>query len=627
MPQHSKEPFWKQRSEGQLPALKSTSIIRELIFYDTETYVHMLEDKSFIFPFRLGFATYIHLDKDYKPAKRQDKELWKIQDFEDFILSKMRPKKTLYIFAHNQAFDIRVLELPQRLQALGFEVDLPVVNMRTFFWHIKSDKGNLVFVDTANYAVSTVENLGVDMGYPKLSVDFDTVTNKDLMTYCHRDVKIIEEFILNLIDFINVHELGSFKVTLASLALSAYRTKFMTRKPHIHVHENSLWLERKAYYGGRTEAWYIGVKTGEKFYAVDVNSMYPWAMTLDNLPIRLAAYTTRGSIDELRTLLPNFFVIAKVKLATLENVYPLKIRGKLMFPTGEFLTYLCSPELEYAIEHNDIKEVYDMSIYFRAPVFKDFVNYFYSLRLQYTAEHNSSWRFITKIFQNSLYGKFAQLEPHRDIIGTCEPDEFGVLHGFNSHKQYRYKEVKWLGSIYKEYKEGETRFSFPGLSAAITAHSRMQLYRYALISGKENVFYMDTDSLIINELGYKRLSNHIDQTQLGKLKLEAVSSRLIIYGAKDYRIVGKLARKGVKKTATRLSKNTFEQLQFQGFTAYLNTPGFSPPIAQTRKRTRRLYYDMGVILENGRVTPHVLSYQNGEHQFLTDSRFHPLRQD
>ena len=612
MSKKTKIPSWKVRREGSLKTLNSNSIIREMIFYDTETFQQVESDGEITFPFRLGYAVYISLDKFNKIKRIEEKELWKIGDFVDFIHSKLRKKKTLYIFAHNQQFDTRVLHLPFVFKDLGYKVELPIINMRTFIWKIATEHGNMTFLDTANYAVSTVDNLGIDMGYPKLKVDFETINDIDLMRYCKRDVEIIKEFILNLLSFIDEHKLGSFRNTLASLSLSAFRTRFMDRPPHIHTNQRALSLERDSYFGGRTEAWFIGYKTNQDFYALDVNSMYPYVMAYDKLPIRLFNYIENPFLHELKTLMENFYCIAKVKLNTDENCYPLRDKGKLLFPKGEFITTLSHPELENALENDHITKIYELTTYYTAPIFREFVNYFYDLRQEYTKAGNMSWRFITKIMLNSPYGKFAQQEPHREYIGIDPDNLFAINHGLNYEDRIRFKETTWFSEIFLEYKKGETTFSFPGLSSAITAYGRMLLWEYIKIAGQNNVFYMDTDSLIVNAKGYKNLADYIDSHTLGLLKIEAHSTRLIIHGAKDYRMRGKKVRKGLKKSATRLDKNLWSQLQFEGMLAWLNKMYYLEPSARYTTKRRRQSYNKGVKQSDGFIIPHCYQVEYGK---------------
>jgi hypothetical protein len=54
----------------------------------------------------------------------------------------------------------------------------------------------------------------------------------------------------------------------------------------------------------------------------------------------------------------------------------------------------------------------------------------------------------------------------------------------------------------------------------------------------------------------------IDQTELGKLKLEEIGD-VQLFGAKDYVFNGKVKLKGVKHDAQKLPDGTYRQWQFQ----------------------------------------------------------------
>ena len=84
-----------------------------------------------------------------------------------------------------------------------------------------------------------------------------------------------------------------------------------------------------------------------------------------------------------------------------------------------------------------------------------------------------------------------------------------------------------------EQTENNTEQAFVAISSFITSYSRMLLIKYLKQAKRENVYYMDTDSLITNKEGYTNLINEIDTYQLGKLKLEGVGS-CQVYAPKFY---------------------------------------------------------------------------------------------
>jgi hypothetical protein len=82
------------------------------------------------------------------------------------------------------------------------------------------------------------------------------------------------------------------------------------------------------------------------------------------------------------------------------------------------------------------------------------------------------------------------------------------------------------------------------------------------LAGWENVLYMDTDSLIVGEKGFKRLECARDNLRLGHLKVEGVTTNLEILAKKAYRFGGRDTIKGIKKKAERISIDTYSQEYF-----------------------------------------------------------------
>ena len=159
---------------------------------DTETYIVENDNGVTEFPLRLGVAIYIRLNHENKIVQREQTIFHTNNEFLDFVLDHCCSKQKLWCFAHHSAFDVRVLDLPTLVHERGFTSTPPIINDRVFIWDIKTSKNTITFLDTANYGVHSVDQLGKDMGYAKQSVDFNTVSEADLINYCIRDTEILE---------------------------------------------------------------------------------------------------------------------------------------------------------------------------------------------------------------------------------------------------------------------------------------------------------------------------------------------------------------------------------------------------------------------------------------------------
>ena len=192
---------------------------------------------------------------------------------------------------------------PERYNARGWETEPPIINNRVFLWSGKTDNGKFMYVDTANYGVSSVEQLGVDMGILKQEVEFKTATQTQLFDYCQTDVEILEKFILEYLHYLRDKNLGSYGLTFASQALITFRHKFNHSSIHIHNNQSAIALERGAYYGGRVECYKIGIYNGAEYFYVDINSMYPTIMQNSPVPTKLRGYTEDIPLAYLKTRL------------------------------------------------------------------------------------------------------------------------------------------------------------------------------------------------------------------------------------------------------------------------------------------------------------------------------------
>jgi hypothetical protein len=299
--------------------------------------------------------------------------------------------------------------------------------------------------------------------------------------------------------------------------------------------------------------------------------------------------------------------MAQVAITSEQNFYPLKQDGKLIFPIGNFVTFLCGNELKMAIENKHIAHIYNVTCYNQSNFFKYYVDYFYKVRQQYKREGNEVFTYITKRFLNSLYGKFGQ-RMDTIFMEDDQPDSkysSESLYDTDTGKRWKQTQIGTKRRIYQEGTE-EAFNSFPAICAAITANARTLLQQYIIKAGEGNVFYCDTDSLFVNQAGYDNLKREINETKLGKLGVDKEGTLVMIHGAKDYSWNGKETIKGVNKTAKKVIGGVYDTFQFPGMKAELRK-GVSDnyKILKIRKILSR-EYNKGVVKNVGFVTPIVL---------------------
>jgi hypothetical protein len=591
------------RREGLIPNLKQNKYPRRVLVLDTEAFrgevINGVEAQSF----RLGVIRYMLLDNDLTIIDNGYERFTSSNGLADYVSSFARKDKVSYVYAHNLKYDLQLSGLLTRLLDQGWKISLFVLDDPPSFIRLKRGRLSLLFVDTFNYWQTSVKQMGLQLGKDKFIMPEEKDTDQSLFEYCRRDVDILAEYLLAFYRFLLQNDLAGLGLTLASQAFRSYRHRFMSHPIYLHNDKEATLLERDSYTGGRVEAFYIGSKSGGDYFKLDVNSMYPYVMKEQLYPYEFVSYAEGLSLQQLSRLMQKYYVIAEVEVKTDRNLYPIRRAHKLIFPIGSFIACLHHGELEQALAHDEIRGAKRVVIYNQADIFSSYVDFFYNLKLQAEDRKDSVARYQAKILLNSLYGKFGQRSVVSKLYDNPQGLSYSRVTGFSESLGYNV-EVNYIGSqIEVRYKAGESVYSFPAISGGVTAYARLYLYRLMDQAGLANVFYIDTDSLIVNLEGYHRLKSLIHPSNLGSIKLESQASQFSIFGAKDYIFGEEVKHKGLPKAARPLNDTTWEYEQFRGAKSWISQGLPEGVEIYTRIKERKSLYDKGIITSSGEVLP------------------------
>ncbi|GAI73470.1 unnamed protein product, partial [marine sediment metagenome] len=125
-------------------------------------------------------------------------------------------------------------------------------------------------------------------------------------------------------------------------------------------------------------------------------------------------------------------------------------------------------------------------------------------------------------------------------------------------------------------------------------------------AGRDNVFYCDTDSLMVNKAGYDNLEPELDRLILGKLKLENTTFKLEIHGLKDYVFGTKVVIKGISKLSKKLKEGVYETYQSVGIKTGLHRKELNEVLWKRRVKHLSRVYKKGTVTSSGKVEPLVL---------------------
>lgn len=584
---------------------KSLAVPRHIIFFDTETEQVESDDGCITHRLKLGWACY------YRKAepRRAEQLIWffftKPSVFWQWVYAHAPNKAKLWVIAHNLDFDFTVVEGWRYLQVANYHCRFFHCSGSCTLISVRRKGSSVMFVDSLNWFRESLKVIGDRIGLPKLDIDFDTCTFEELSIYCRRDVEILLKQFKEFAHFLTSNHISRVCYTLGSTAMAAYLFGSYYETIYIHNNAEAIDLERQSYRGGRTECFYIGELKNGPYYFLDVNSLYPFVMREHLYPVKYEKIIHTCSISGLSDILQEHRVIASVMVSSDESLYALR-RKRTIFPVGKFSVVLTSGELSYALAAGHIADIETIVVYKQANIFKTFVDKFYKLRRQFSQADNDTYAHFCKILLNCLYGKFGQRAEQWKKIGEAPGEINRVEEVYFDDGSIRRKVRYLLGEVFEMVGVEETLHSFPGISAHVTGYARMYLWRLMQAAGRGHYFYCDTDSLLVDAEGLKRLQPFINPQQLGFLKVETIADEVTIHGAKDYTVAGKTVIKGISRNAEKVSDTEYIQDRWPSLRGMLREGQTTTYTVKRVTKHLSREYIKGKVTRTGEVVPLVL---------------------
>jgi hypothetical protein len=348
----------------------SEAVPQQLIFVDCET---KDTNKDPDIPYEIhklwfGYASFGFF-RDGKLRQRKDIVFYNTDEFWDWVEEVTDNHHRVWIFAHNVGFDLTILDFmgviksgrytikpPKEQLGIGESYDkrehngsgiLILEDPPTVINITRKDGTTTLLVDTLNYWRTSLKALGKSVGLPKIDMPDWNESLETWITYCKRDVEIIEHAIVNLISWWKEHKLGRFGFTSPSLAMAAFR--HMNKKVDIlsHQEESVRKIERDSYFGGQLEAYFLG-DINQKIYQYDVASLYPSVMKGKRYPVHLKDYNiTEEPTKGFPAIDPNCS-IAEVFITSEVDSFPIRTKQGVLYMNGDGWVTLAGPELDYA---------------------------------------------------------------------------------------------------------------------------------------------------------------------------------------------------------------------------------------------------------------------------------------
>ena len=479
---------------------------------------------------------------------------------DEFMEWNIKRKENDTVFFHNLKFDSQFImnwlfkngyehtTEPEQKKSKTFNT---LISDKGLFYQVevifekKGKKVNkVIFQDSLKLIPLSVDSIAKSFKLPisKLKIDYDSHNNLPIGSpltpeeeeYIKHDVQIVA----HAIEYF--YSQGLNKMTIGSCALSEYKKIIKKRNfdryfPTPKYHDDV----KQSYRGGFT---YLNPDYTEKDVGkgivLDVNSLYPSVMYDNYLPFGTPIYFNgKYEHDPIYPIYTQMircqFELKEGKIPTIQIKYGYSFRANEYLTTsGETEVVLClnSVDLELFLEQYDVYNLEYISGWkFKATkgLFTDYIDKWSNNKIQAKKDGNHGLYLISKLFLNSLYGKFGTDTRVRSKIPYLGEDN-----------EIHYKDGK------AEIKNGV----YIAMASFITSYARKKTITSAqrIMDNHKNglskaqFVYADTDSLHIvlngeDETKFLNDSNlDISDTKLGAWKFETKFNRAKFLRQKCY---------------------------------------------------------------------------------------------
>lgn len=349
---------------------------------------------------------------------------------------------------------------------------------------------------------------------------------EETIKYCEQDCRVLWLILDKFNDLIfNKYQLNIHRFpTLPSLAFGIFRCHYLIENQVPIISGNMFHDIRKGYTGGHSDVYIPTPTPGSKVNGYDVNSLYPTAMSKFPMPVGKVTYFEGNILD----FMSNPFGFFEVEITAPDNLNRPLLQTKVinksglrtMAPLGQWTDMVFSEEMFEYLKYGYSFKILRGYLFDKENIFNDYIQDLF--KIKQAEPKDSPMYLISKLLMKSLYGRFG-MNPYlieHEIIDNSLLEKFLTKKEFDIIECIDLNNGKTLVS-FQNIEDNSSNESSPNvnisIAAAITAQARIHMSQF-LADPKLNIFYMDTDSLDVDQ----PLDPKFIGPELGKLKLEHI---------------------------------------------------------------------------------------------------------
>lgn len=578
----------------------------QVIFLDTET-TPAATDQGELHILRLWAARLdVRRTRTGKGCGTETAWGYDAQDLADSIETWCAGQRTVWLYAHNLAFDLAVTRLPAVLHDRGWEITGHAVSSDSPWLRMRRGACVLTMCDSWGWLRAPLEKIGADTGVVKPVLPGWDDSDQAWLARCEADVEVLAVAMLQLMDWWDERKLGSWTLTGSAGGWNSWRHMTTCALPLIVPDPVQTAADRAAVYGGRREAFRHGQVSGGPFTLLDFASAYPTVAAEFPLPA-----ARQGNFDSLPVDSPlvcgdQFGIIAEVTIRCDRSRYPVRVAGRVAYPVGEFVTVLAGPEIHEARLRGELVSIGPGWLHRLSPHMQEWARWVLDVTSDQSGDVPAVANRAVKHWGRAVIGKTAARGWQTIPLATLGGTGWDYRPAWNAQLGAASHLTEICGVAAETIQAGDGDNAYPAILAWVESWVRVFLGRAIDQAGAEHVVTCDTDGMLVT--GQAGADFPAGGVMVGPLRLRRKGEykTVTVLGPQHLITPGDTKLSGIPKSAKPDKDGRLSALLWPGLASQMALrPGNQEPgyLRPRQSYTLASSYITGWVLADDRVEP------------------------
>jgi hypothetical protein len=409
-----------------------------------------------------------------------------------------RRHPTLWVYAHNLAFDLTTSTVTTHLAALGWEVTEFAIDSPSPFVKMSNGRSHITLVDSFSWLPAPLEEIAAGMGTSKVPLPVNDGSDAEWLERCRQDVDILADAMTEMMGWWDAHNLGHWSVTGSASGWNVMRHKIDARRFTINPSKDGIASDRSAVYGGRRGLWRAGTLKPGRYAELDFTSAYPVIAATLPLPLERMASFTSLPVGHRWITSDRHGIIARVRIRTDVPRWPARAGSRVWYPVGEFWTDLAGPDIAEAQRLGCLLEVGPGYVHRLGLALAPWAKWCLATADKGNASVPPAVRMWARHCGRAVIGKWAQRSFTTTEIGPAPTRGWHATEGWNHTSGVRAVIMDFDGKRWQSSATGDGDNCYPAVLAWVESYVRVRLSAMIERLPAGSVVACDTDGLILD---------------------------------------------------------------------------------------------------------------------------------